>query len=168
MNYWQKIFYAENAMTVKDKKKNKAMGDDPLMWMKENIGEANTAPSEIQKSRKTHSQVKKGKSQSGKTEKIPDPKSENNRGEQIILDPVLVIDNVKKLYEQFNSVIQKNRKVVVNASAVEMIDTAVLQLLIAFILKLQNQGIKISWIKPSKELISRAELLALKEYLNFD
>ena len=155
-------------MVVKSKKKNRAMGDDPLLWIKEDTDEVSAAVSGMQQSQKASKHVEKGKPRSRQAKKAPDPESENNYDEQIVLDPVLAVDNAKKLYEQFNSVIQKNRSVIVNASAVEMIDTAMLQLLVAFVRKLQDQGIKISWAKPSDELMSRAELLDLKEHLNLD
>lgn len=169
MNYWQKTFSMENAVAVKSKKKNKVMGDDPLMWIKEDIGQTNVTTSKTRQSQKTSKQAEKGKARSKQTKKVSDPESDaSNHDEQIVLAPVLAIENAKDLYEQFNSIIQKHRNVIINASSVEMIDTAMLQLLIAFVRKLQNQGIKISWIEPSDELISRAVLLNLEKHLNID
>ena len=166
MDYWQKTFSMENAVAVKSKKKNKVMGDDPLLWIKEDIGQTNVTTSKTRQSQKTSKQAEKGKARSKQTKKVSDPASDHD--EQIVLAPVLAIENAKDLYEQFNSIIQKRRNVIINASSVEMIDTAMLQLLIAFVRKLQNQGIKISWIEPSDELISRAVLLNLEEHLNID
>lgn len=152
---------------MKGKKKKHAMGDDPLLWIKEETIETNIPVSSKNKPSKVSRQKKKSQSKpAGKT-----PALENGdirKEEHIVLEPVLVIDNVKILYEKFNFVIQKKSNVIIDASAIKMIDTAMLQLLIAFVRKLQSQGVKILWSKPSDELLSRAKLLNLKEHLGID
>ncbi len=75
------------------------------------------------------------------------------------LDSVIVINNAKALYEEFAKAI--NTDVNIDASAVEMIDTAILQLLYAFVIKVTSTNHKINWINPSDEFISRTNLLGL-------
>jgi len=77
----------------------------------------------------------------------------------LTLDSVAVINNAKALYEEFGKVI--NTDVNIDASSVEMIDTAILQLLYAFVIKVTSSNHKINWINPSDEFISRATLLGL-------
>lgn len=77
----------------------------------------------------------------------------------LTLDSVAVINNAKALYEELSKAI--NTDVNIDASAVEMIDTAILQLLYAFVIKVTSTNHKINWINPSDEFISRATLLGL-------
>ena len=77
----------------------------------------------------------------------------------LTLDSVAVINNAKALYEELGKV--TNTDINIDASAVEMIDTAILQLLYAFVIKVTSNNHKINWINPSDEFISRASLLGL-------
>jgi anti-anti-sigma regulatory factor len=81
----------------------------------------------------------------------------------LTLNSVTVINNAKALYEELDNV--TNTDVNIDASAVEMIDTAILQLLYAFVTKVTSNSHKINWINPSKEFISRARLLGLSRNL---
>lgn len=81
----------------------------------------------------------------------------------LTLDSVTVINNAKALYEELGNV--TNTDVNIDASAVEMIDTAIMQLLYAFVTKVTSNNHKINWINPSKEFISRAGLLGLSRNL---
>ena len=77
----------------------------------------------------------------------------------LTLESVAVINNAKALYEELSKF--SNADVNIDASAVEMIDTAILQLLYAFFIKVTSSNHKINWIDPSDEFISRATLLGL-------
>ena len=77
----------------------------------------------------------------------------------VTLDSVVVINNARSLYEEFAKAIYTD--VNIDASAVEMIDTAILQLLYAFVIKVTSTNHKINWINPSDEFISRTKLLGL-------
>ena len=79
------------------------------------------------------------------------------------LDSVAVINNAKALYEELGKL--TNTDVNIDASAVEMIDTAILQLLYAFVIKVTSTNHRINWINPSDEFISRARLLGLSRNL---
>ena len=82
----------------------------------------------------------------------------------ITLDSVAVINNAKTLYEEFCQ-ITTNTDVNIDASAVEMIDTAVLQMLYAFVVKIESSNHKVNWIKPSDEFVSRTTLLGLNQHM---
>ena len=77
----------------------------------------------------------------------------------LALDSVVVINDAKALYEELAKII--NTDVNIDASAVEMIDTAILQLLYTFVMKVTSANHKVNWINPSDEFISRARLIGL-------
>ncbi len=79
------------------------------------------------------------------------------------LDSIAAINNAKALHEEFGKFIDDDVKI--DASAVEMIDTAVFQLLYAFVIKVTSSNHKVEWINPSDEFISRARLLGLSRHL---
>lgn len=79
----------------------------------------------------------------------------------LVLDPVLVINNAKKLSQDFNELLQNNDDITIDASEVEMIDTAILQLLLALSNKAKASKQEIQWLKPSEKFISYATLLGL-------
>jgi len=70
-----------------------------------------------------------------------------------------------QLHKKLGSYINQKNDVVIDASGVNMIDTAMLQLLTVFVTKLKNEGLKVIWKNPSEELINRATLLDLQKQL---
>lgn len=82
----------------------------------------------------------------------------------LTLDSVVVINDAKSLYQTL-AAIDDDSDVTIDASAVEMIDTAVLQLLFAFTRKVQAGDHQISWKNPSEEFVFRADLLGLSHHL---
>lgn len=89
------------------------------------------------------------------------------KGETITLDSILVIDDAMQLHQKLVELVEKKSEVIINAKAVNMIDTAMLQLLTSFVMTLKKQNIKVSWKDPSEELINRATLLNLEKQLEF-
>jgi len=65
------------------------------------------------------------------------------------------------MYTQLNSLLELKQDITIDASAVEMLDTAILQLLLAFVNKIKAQNRQVVWIKPSEEMINRAIMLNL-------
>lgn len=89
------------------------------------------------------------------------------KGEAIVLDSILVIDNAMQLHQQLVELAAKKTDITINASAVNMIDTAILQLFTSFVMTLKKQNIKVNWGNPSEELVNRATLLNLEKQLEF-
>ena len=81
----------------------------------------------------------------------------------LMLDSVLVINNAEKIHIQLKELLKKKQGIIIDASAIEMIDTAIFQLLLSFIIKLHSLNIKVSWLNPSAEILSRAHTLGLIE-----
>lgn len=118
--------------------------------------------------------VKKTAKKSGKTngvkkkaaKKTAKKKSDSAGGERkYILDSVLVINNAQTIHGQMTALVKAKQDIVIDGSTVEMADTSILQLLLAFVKKIQADGKKVTWMSPSSELISRAEMLNLKDQL---
>jgi len=113
--------------------------------------------------------VSKKKSTPAKNTKkisVESDKSINSSMQPLILNPVLVINNAKSLIQDFSKLAATNKDIYIDASAVEMIDTAILQLLLAFTIKVKSTNNKINWINPSDKFISNASLLGLSKQLN--
>ena len=72
------------------------------------------------------------------------------------------------MYTQLNSMLESKQDITIDASAVEMLDTAILQLLLAFVNKIRSQNREVVWIKPSEEMINRATTLNLQAGLGLD
>ena len=72
------------------------------------------------------------------------------------------------MYTQLNSMLESKQDITIDASAVEMLDTAILQLLLAFVNKIRAQNREVVWIKPSEEMINRATTLNLQAGLGLD
>jgi anti-anti-sigma regulatory factor len=112
------------------------------------------------------SAVKKKRAPAKKTANRPRAKTAASKKPStptLTLDSVAVINNAKALYEELRKVIDTD--VNIDASAVEMIDTAILQLLYVFVTKVTSNNHKINWINPSDEFISRARLIGLSRNL---
>ncbi len=82
----------------------------------------------------------------------------------LTLDSVTVINNAESLYQEICK-IRDNADINIDASAVKMIDTAILQLLYAFVAKTQASKHTVNWVNPSDEFVSRATLLGLSQHM---
>jgi len=172
---------------AKRKTKSRALGDDPMEQIAkdataEKIEVKETQPKKINKKATIKIQaVKKTKAKKAQTKKgrakkrLKKHTHENNTSSsktlqesQIKLDPVLVISNAQTLHVQLGALLDTKQNITIEAFAVEMVDTAILQLLLAFVIKIKAQGRKIIWTKPSEELIRRATILNLQTGLGLD
>ena len=85
----------------------------------------------------------------------------------IILDPVITLAEVRYLKESLLGYIDA-RQIQVDVSKVEHIDTAGLQLLLAFSKALEKQGGKVIWLGWSAAYSNTAELLGLTAALGLE
>ncbi len=79
---------------------------------------------------------------------------------KIDLDPTLTLAQLDDLYQQLSQ--YHDCRVQLCGAKVERVDTAALQLLLAF---RNNSDITVGWIEPSAELCYSAQLLGLSSYL---
>lgn len=87
----------------------------------------------------------------------------------LTLDAVLVINKANELRDRFSAFLDKgNKEIIIDASAVEMIDTAIIQLLYSFITALKSDGLSATWQSPSEEFVGRVRSLGLGEMLGIE
>ena len=183
---------------VKRKTKSSALGDDPLAWVtndvtgdktdikKTQVKKTKTPILAVKKTQKKKVQVKKTQVKKIQAKKIhskkilpikdvkkstpgnESDKAKNLQETNIKLDSVLVINDVQTMYAQLDTMMESKQNITIDASAVEMLDTAILQLLLAFVIKIKAQNRDVIWIKPSAEMISRAATLNLQARLGLD
>jgi ABC-type transporter Mla MlaB component len=74
---------------------------------------------------------------------------------------VLGISKVSELYLSLRESLKSSLYIKIDASCVERVDTAGLQLLCAFVSESIQSGKKIQWHRPTQELIYSAKLLQI-------
>ncbi len=87
-------------------------------------------------------------------------KSEKSEWKKISLEPTLTLPQLMDFKEQLRQ--YHGSRVQLCGEKVERIDTAALQLLLAFI---NSPDVTVGWIEPSKELCRAASLLGLTSHL---
>lgn len=90
-------------------------------------------------------------------------KKETVQENNVVLSPVLMINDAREMHSSLSSILDKYDEVSIDASSVEMIDTALMQLLLAFAAKMKSQKKTLTWINPSQVFISRAGALNVSE-----
>ena len=95
----------------------------------------------------------------------PETKTGENNNTGYRLDPVLTINGASTLKQELTRLASLEADVSIDASAVEMTDTASLQVLLAFVHQIEAQDRSIHWIEPSERLLANASLLGLKDAL---
>ena len=155
-----------NITMVKRKTKSSALGDDPLAWIagddeakKNAVKQANSKKAKSKKTKKKKANAKTN--QKNKTQKRKIKADKTN----LVLDSIITINDAQTMYTHLNSLLELKQDITIDASAVEMLDTAILQLLLAFVNKIKDQNREVVWIKPSEEMINRATTLRLQAEL---
>ena len=83
----------------------------------------------------------------------------------IYCSPELDISGVQDLYETLQAALRAQCPVVLDATHVERVDTAVLQMLCAFVRAAQDSGMAVQWRQPSPALENAARLLNIRACL---
>ena len=154
---------------AKRKTKSIALGDDPLAWIA-GADEAKENAVKKTKSKKAKSKTvksQKAKVQTNRKSKVREEKIKTDKT-RLILDSIITINDAQTMYTQLRSLLESKQDITIDASAVEMLDTAILQLLLAFVNKIKAQNRVVVWSKPSEEMINRATTLNLQAGLGLD
>ena len=162
------------------KTQKKALGDDPLLWMKEedpvldndailSKPEMETVQEEQDSTMPIEAQQEsvpiQNETPTASTETSPtDIKIDN----ELVLEPILTIAEVEMLHKKLQDLLQHDGDIQIDASKVQMIDTAGLQLLLVFNMALQKQQKSISWITPSPTFQETAALIGLSSHLGLN
>lgn len=80
----------------------------------------------------------------------------------------MTIASVEALHETMEPLVLEHQDVVVKASEVERIDTAGLQLLLAFQQEITKHDLSVEWQEPSEALLEAATLIGLQKTLGLD
>ena len=87
---------------------------------------------------------------------------------QIVLDKHLNIGEAKNLHAKLEKSLFEAQHVILDASQVEEVDTASIQLLISFVKSAQASNLNVSWKETSKIFNKHATLLGACELLQLD
>lgn len=77
----------------------------------------------------------------------------------------LDISRVSEFYTELEMVINEKKAIEFDASQIERIDIAGLQLLLSFHQKIESSGFNFRWINPSEHLLRSANLVGLDKPL---
>lgn len=167
---------------AKKTSKSQVLGDDPLAWL--NAGDSSPKKTE-KKSKKTKKEKPKKtakkkpgtkKSTPAKSkpvkkqarekspEKIVDADAANTKN-RLVLDSSVVINKAGDLFKSLEQLDTSSKEVEIDASKIEIIDSAILQLLLSYSLSLKEKNIKLIWHKPTDGLLNKASVLGLTELL---
>ncbi len=149
---------------VKRKTKSSALGDDPLTWI---ASDDEAKENGVKKAKSKKTKRKKAKVKTNQKNKIQEEKIKTNET-RLVLDSIITINDAKTMYTQLNLLLKSKQDITIDASEVEMLDTAILQLLLAFVNKIRAQNRQVVWSKPSEEMINRATTLNLQAVLGLD
>lgn len=169
-------------MTRKKKKPVPALGNDPLAWIKkdpetQSDAEANDISEKKKASVPENTKVAetdKNLKAESETKKPEDDSTSENRNtnsdetpEKFVLNPVLTIEEANVLKEQLMVFPVDAGMITIDGSGVEMVDTAILQLLVSFVIRMKKKSVKVVWSGKSEVLINTARLLDLHKHLGF-
>lgn len=76
------------------------------------------------------------------------------------------IGSAEKLHTRFRNCAEKHVDVNLNAEKVATLDTTALQLFVAFVQQVRDNGNTVNWHKPSEALLKTAALTGLTTHLN--
>lgn len=138
-------------------KSTKAMGDDPLAWL-DGGGDPKNGPDVGAAS----AQAEEPTAQVRPMEAVA---SSLENQSNIVLDAGLGIADVAQLKQVLQVTHETEGDVCVTATAVEMLDTAALQLLVAFVREAKSGGSDVRWKDPSSAFCEAAALLDLEREL---
>ena len=91
--------------------------------------------------------------------------SDNEINTEIVLDEIANISKAAIIHEQLSAVINVSEKITINLSQVDVVDTAVLQLLTAFVKSRQIHNLDVELLNATDKYDSAVKLLGLNEEL---
>ena len=84
----------------------------------------------------------------------------------VVLNSTLVINEAALFHKTLVDLSTAGTPVVFDASAVDIIDTAIFQLLLAFVTSMKSSGVSLTWLNPSDAFIERVDIMGLTESLD--
>lgn len=145
------------------------MGYDPLAWMQseENPTEPLESVHALEKS-DTLEPALAVEAKQAAIETTQADKSESDET-QIVLQPKQTLQNISELRQKLLFVAEKTAgPIAIDAAAVTAIDTATLQLILAFKLELDQNERQLEFAFPSEKFLEAAALIGLTELLQLN
>jgi ABC-type transporter Mla MlaB component len=104
----------------------------------------------------------------GKTRRKASRKKRASRVTELCIDlnSEQGIRDVAELHQRLLQAVEHQHKVTIDASSVERVDTAILQVLTAFIIERKKQGKVVEWKPPSEVFYQAANLIDLTRHLD--
>lgn len=84
----------------------------------------------------------------------------------ITCEPTVDINYASTLYEHLKDAIKANHEVEIHAGEVTKVDTAILQVFLAFTLEARTAGLIVNWVNVSETFRVSADLLGLTAELD--
>jgi len=84
----------------------------------------------------------------------------------ITCEPTVDINYASDLYEHLKVAINANHEVEINAGEITKIDTAILQVFLAFMLEAKTAGLVVNWVNVSETFRVSADLLGVSSELD--
>jgi len=101
------------------------------------------------------------------TKSTPKKKPARTKPGRIVLASRTCIKSIAELRDELVAAYKMSTEIVIDASKVESVDTASLQLLVAFVNSVRGQSRAVRWNKPSGEFRDMAALVDLSACLDF-
>lgn len=142
-------------------KKDDLIAHDPLAWMDEEQQSSSQEP------------VDKDAEIPSPAHGLQDPEQDSSMephgsDEPVLLPATLNIQGVAQLHEQLQGLLHNRSMISIDASNVESIDTAALQLLVIFRQEALKSGLEVSITAPSSRFVKAARLLDVADLLEVD
>lgn len=85
---------------------------------------------------------------------------------RIELDNESGISDATQLHQRLLAAVDHTAKVTIDAASIERVDTAILQLLTAFVIERKRQGKAVAWAAPSEVFYQAAKIIDLAGHLD--
>ncbi|MDT4331027.1 STAS domain-containing protein [Methylomonas sp. MED-D] len=148
-----------------DKHEPSLIGYDPLAWLREPGVAKSSEPSEVLAIPEPKQPVLAEADADGVADSATMSMAHATR---IALEAVQSIQNVCNLYERLLTALADAEAIEIDASAVSMVDTATLQLLLVLKRTALDAGKQVSFDFPSDRFVEAARLLGVAELLEVD
>ena len=86
----------------------------------------------------------------------------------VALEGTLSIATAGEFYRRLQPLLEQSESIQMDASDVISVDTATLQLLVAFVQDARARGLGVQWARPSQSFCQTAALLDLERYLGLE
>jgi anti-anti-sigma regulatory factor len=139
-------------MARRKKTSSRGLGDDPLKWIKDE-----TAPAAAPEPR--------APSPEPQAAPLAPAEAVVEINSPIILDAVITIAEAAALKDSLLPHINRKGEVCIDGSHVQSVDTAALQVLLAFVRTSQGHGAVVRWTGVSEALLGTAELLGVASHI---